>query len=199
MSEKKDKKEPLYKILLLGDSSVGKTCFFMRYIQNTFQETHLSTIGLESKTKDVNLDDGRTIKIQLWDTAGQERFHSITKNYYKTAHGIILIYDVTQRFTYDNIKNWVKQIREEVSPKVTIILVANKIDVDKRAVDKEEGEKIAQECGIPYFECSAKTGENIDSTFNEVVKKTVEKYSNSEASKNGKILKKKTTKEKGCC
>ena len=146
-----EKKEPLYKILLLGDSSVGKTCFFMRYIENTFQEIHMSTIGLESKIKTVELDDGRTVKIQLWDTAGQERFHTITKNYYKTAHAIILIFDVTEKATYQNVKNWVEQIREEVSSKVVTVLVGNKIDdVENRKINKEEGEEMAKECGISY-------------------------------------------------
>ena len=103
MSDKKQK-ELLYKILLLGDSSVGKTCFLMRYSDNTFQEIHMSTIGLDYKLKNVQLDDGKIVKIQIWDTAGQDRFRSITKNYYKGAHGIILIYDVTSRKTYENIK-----------------------------------------------------------------------------------------------
>ena len=172
-----EKKEVLYKILLLGDSSVGKTCFLMRYTDNTFQEIHMSTIGLESKIKTVELDDGRTVKIQLWDTAGQERFHTITKNYYKTAHAIILIFDVTEKATYQNVKNWVEQIREEVSSKVVTVLVGNKIDdVENRKINKEEGEEMAKECGISYFECSAKTGENIDPIFNDLIKKTIENY-----------------------
>ena len=194
-----DKKElPLYKILLLGDSSVGKTCFFMRYIENTFQEIHMSTIGLESKIKKMKLDDDREIKIQLWDTAGQERFHSITKNYYKTAHGIILIYDVTVKSTYENIKNWIRTIREEVSPKVTIVLVGNKIDDEEnRKVTKEEGEAMAKECGVPYYDCSAKTGENIELIFQDIGKKTVENYSYVDNPETKLNLKKQ--KKKGCC
>ena len=193
-----EKKEPLYKILLLGDSSVGKTCFFMRYIENTFQEIHMSTIGLESKIKTVELDDGRTVKIQLWDTAGQERFHTITKNYYKTAHAIILIFDVTEKATYQNVKNWVEQIREEVSSKVVTVLVGNKIDdVENRKINKEEGEEMAKECGISYFECSAKTGENIDPIFNDLIKKTIENYKVLEEAT--KLDSKKKTKKKGCC
>ena len=193
-----EKKEPLYKILLLGDSSVGKTCFFMRYIENTFQEIHMSTIGLESKIKTVDLDDGRTVKIQLWDTAGQERFHTITKNYYKTAHAIILIFDVTEKATYQNVKNWVEQIREEVSSKVVTVLVGNKIDdVENRKINKEEGEEMAKECGISYFECSAKTGENIDPIFNDLIKKTIENYKVLEDAT--KLDSKKKSKKKGFC
>ena len=198
MTEKKQK-ELLYKILLLGDSSVGKTCFLMRYADNTFQEIHMSTIGLDYKLKNVQLDDGKIVKIQIWDTAGQDRFRSITKNYYKGAHGIILIYDVTSRKTYENIKNWVAQIKEEVSEKVTIILVGNKIDDEKnRKVTTEEGQNMAKECGLDFFETSAKSGINIDSTFNELVKKTVEKYSKVDG-KGDKLNGRKSGKKGGCC
>ena len=198
MSDKKQK-ELLYKILLLGDSSVGKTCFLMRYADNTFQEIHMSTIGLDYKLKNVQLDDGKIVKIQIWDTAGQDRFRSITKNYYKGAHGIILIYDVTSRKTYENIKNWVAQIKEEVSEKVTIILVGNKIDDEKnRKVTTEEGEKMAKECELDFFETSAKSGVNIDSTFNELVKKTVEKYSKVDG-KGDKLSGRKSGKKGACC
>ena len=189
----------LYKLLLLGDTSVGKTCFLMRYTDNLFREVHMATIGLDYKLKSVQLDNGKVINIQIWDTAGQDRFRSITKNYFRGAHGIILIYDITQRNTFENVIKWIEQIREEASDKVPIILVGNKIDeVDKRAVNTEEGEKMAQDFGIPFFECSAKSGENIDATFKELVKKAVEAYNTvEEAGKklNSKISKKK----KKCC
>ena len=193
-----EKKEFLYKILLLGDSSVGKTCFLMRYTDNTFQEIHMSTIGLDYKLKNVQLDDGKMVKIQIWDTAGQDRFRSITKNYYKGAHGIILIYDITNQKTFENVKNWINQIKEEVSNKVTIILVGNKIDdEDHRVVSTEQGEKMAKDFGLMFFECSAKSGINIDSTFNELVKKTVENYS--KVKMEGEKLKNKKGGKKGCC
>ena len=192
-------KEFLYKILLLGDTSVGKTCFLMRYTDNTFQEIHMSTIGLDYKLKNVQLEDGKIVKIQIWDTAGQDRFRSITKNYYKGAHGIILIYDVTDKKTYENVKAWIEQIREEVSDNVTIILVGNKIDdLEGRKVKKEEGEKAAKEFGLSFFECSAKTGENIDLIFNELVKRTVEQFSKSDR-EGGSKLNSKKKKKKGWC
>ena len=192
-----EKKEVLYKILLLGDSSVGKTCFLMRYTDNTFQEIHMSTIGLDYKLKNVQLDDGKLVKIQIWDTAGQDRFRSITKNYYKGAHGIILIYDITNKKSFENVRTWINQIKEEVSEKVSIILVGNKIDDEEhRVVATEDGEKIAKELGLMFFECSAKSGVNIDSTFNELVKKTVENYS--KVSK-GETLKNKKGGKKICC
>ena len=198
MSEKKQK-ELLYKILLLGDSSVGKTCFLMRYADNTFQEIHMTTIGLDYKLKNVQLDDGKIVKIQIWDTAGQDRFRSITKNYYKGAHGIILIYDVTSRKTFENVQNWITQIKEEVSDKVNIILVGNKIDDEKnRKVTTEEGKQMADSCKLEFFETSAKSGVGIDSTFNELVKKTVETYSKIEG-KGEKLNSKKSGTKKGCC
>ena len=191
-------KELLYKILLLGDSSVGKTCFLLRYTENTFQEIHMSTIGLDYKLKNVQLDDGKMVKIQIWDTAGQDRFRSITRNYYKGAHGIILIYDVTSRKTFENVRNWLTQIKEEVTDKVTIILIGNKIDnVEGRKVTTEEGQNMAKEYGLNFFETSAKSGINIDSAFNEMVKKTVEVYSKIDTQ--GEKLKNKKGKKSGCC
>ena len=192
-------KEYIYKILLLGDSSVGKTCFLMRYTENTFQEIHMSTIGLDYKLKNVQLDDGRMVKIQIWDTAGQDRFRSITKNYYKGAHGIILLYSVTDKKTFENVRNWISQIKEEVSEKVTIILVGNKIDDEEhRIVTEEEGEKMSNEFGLPFFECSAKSGVNVDPIFNELVRKTVENYTKV-GGKGETLNKKKNSQKKKCC
>ena len=193
-----EQKEFIYKILLLGDSSVGKTCFLMRYTDNTFQDIHMSTIGLDYKLKNVQLENGKMVKIQVWDTAGQDRFRSITKNYYKGAHGIILIYDVTEQKSFDNVKNWMAQIKEEVSERVSIVLVGNKIDdEDNRKISTEQGESMAKDYEIMFFECSAKTGQNIDEIFNNLVKKVVENFSKS--ADNGQKLKNKKKKGKGCC
>ena len=192
-----EKKEFLYKILLLGDTSVGKTCFFMQYVDNTFHEVHISTVGLDNKVKDVQLDD-KVYKVQIWDTAGQDRFRSITKNYFKGAHGIVLLYDITNKVSFENVRNWLKQIKEEVDDNVCIILVGNKIDLeDKRQVTKEEGENMAEEYGLMHFECSAKTGENIHESFNELLKKTVENFS--KVVDNIQLRKSKKKNKKNCC
>ena len=193
------KKESLYKILILGDSTVGKTCFLTRYADNTFQENQMATLGVDYKLKNIKMEDGNIVKLQIWDTAGQDRFHSLTRNYFKGAHGIILLYDITTQSSFDNVSNWIKQIKEDASEKVVIILVGNKIDLEhKRAIPTEEGEKIAEDFGLIFFECSAKTGKNINEAFNELIKKTVANFSKP-AGKGQKLKQNRSDGSKGCC
>ena len=162
-------KESVYKVLLLGDTNVGKTCFLFKYTDNTFHENHIATIGLDYRVKKIKLKNGKEISLQIWDTAGQDRFRAITKNYYKGAHGIVLIYDITNNQTFENVSKWVNQIHEEVSLNVVIFLAGNKIDLEeKREISYEIGEKLAKELGCTFFEASAKTGVNIDEIFNEL-------------------------------
>ena len=171
--------ETVYKVLLLGDTTVGKTCFLMKYTDKTFQDIHMATIGLDYRLKTMKLKSGKDIKLQIWDTAGQDRFRAITKNYYKGSHGIILIYDVTNLQTFENVKNWVNQIREETTNNVIIYIAANKIDMDtERKVTKEEGEKLAQELGFPFVETSAKSGININETFDDLVERIDKVFGN---------------------
>ncbi len=195
-----EKKEPHFKILVLGDPSVGKSCFLIRYTEDTFQDVYLSTIGMDCKYKDVILEEDKSIRLQIWDTAGQDRFRSITKNLYKGAAGIMLIYDITNRNTFDNVKKWVNSIKEEVTSKVVIVLVGNKIDLDKkRQVQTDEGEQIAEEFDMPFFECSALTGENINSAFETLAKKLVEVKA--KAKQHGEQLKQNKVggEKKSCC
>ena len=175
----------VYKVLLLGDSTVGKTCFLLRYCDKTFQDAHLSTIGLDYRVKTMTLKNNKNIKLQIWDTAGQDRFRAITKNYYKGANGIILIYDVTNLQTYENVKNWITQIREETNPTVVIYLAGNKIDIpeEERVVKTEEGKEIANEYKLQFKETSAKDGINVNEVFQELVEKIDEVNSKLEVSK----------------
>ena len=194
----KESTEVTYKVLLLGDSSVGKTCFLKRYIDNTFQDAYLSTIGFDFKFKNVTLKDGKKVKIQLWDTAGQERFRTIAKSYYKGAHGIVLIYDVTSKRTYENIRKWLNQIKEEASSRISIILVANKIDCEEeREVTKEEGENLAKTSGLTLFEASAKDSINVNESFQDLIEKISEKYAN--INSNTTKLNNSKNEKKGCC
>ena len=191
--------DSVYKVLLLGDSTVGKTCFLMRYTDNTFQEIHMSTIGLDYRLKTMTLNSGKQVKVQIWDTAGQDRFRAITKNYYKGAHGIILIYDVTNQITFDNVTNWITQIKEEASDKVTIFLVGNKIDDEKnRKVNTEEGEKLAQDFKLKFYETSAKIGTNVEATFKSLVQIIDEVSAQNNNLKGGKLTKN-DGKKKNCC
>jgi len=191
----------VYKVLLLGDSTVGKTCFLKKYTDKTFQDVHMSTIGLDYRVKTMTLKSGKVVKLQIWDTAGQDRFRAITKNYYKGANGIILIYDVTSIQTYENVKNWISQIREEASPNVIIYIAGNKIDLEEeRKIKTEEGQKLAEELGLPFFETSAKTGVNINESFEDLVEKIDVVYSKLEEKTGGnkvKVYQAKT--KKGCC
>ena len=172
----------IYKVLLLGDSSVGKTCFLLRYCDKSFQEAHLSTIGLDYRLKSMKLKNGKNIKLQIWDTAGQDRFRAITKNYYKGANGILLIYDVTNIQTFENVKNWISQIREEANPNVVIYLVGNKIDLEKetKVIPTIDGQNMADEYKLLFKEASAKEGINVNEIFQELVEKIDEVFSKSE-------------------
>jgi len=171
-----DNKGLSFKILFLGDSSVGKTCFLMRFTKNTFQDIHLSTIGIESEVKEIALDDGRKVKLHLCDTAGEEKFRAITRSYYKGANGIILFYDITKESTFKNIKNWIKQIKDEGPGNIVTILIGNKIDLEEfREVSTEDGQKFAKDYDIQFFESSAKNGTNVKECFDQLIKSLLEK------------------------
>ena len=192
-----DDQKHVFKVLLLGDSTVGKTCFLMRFTENTFQEIHMSTIGLDYRFKKMTLENQEVATVQIWDTAGQDRFRAITKNYYKGAHGILLIYDVTNQKSFDNVKNWVGQIRENASEKAIIYIVGNKVDdTAHRVVSKEQGEETAKEFNLKFYEASAKEDINIAPTFQALVN-DIYKVSGDEGAAGGKL--KKGTGKKGCC
>ena len=192
-----DDQKHVFKLLLLGDSTVGKTCFLMRFTENTFQEIHMSTIGLDYRFKKMTLENQEVATVQIWDTAGQDRFRAITKNYYKGAHGILLIYDVTNQKSFDNVKNWVGQIRENASEKAIIYIVGNKVDdTAHRVVSKEQGEETAKEFNLKFYEASAKEDINIAPTFQALVN-DIYKVSGDEGAAGGKL--KKGTGKKGCC
>uniref|UniRef100_A0A7S2D3W7 Ras-related protein Rab-1 n=1 Tax=Florenciella parvula TaxID=236787 RepID=A0A7S2D3W7_9STRA len=153
------------KLLMIGDSGVGKTCLLLRYANDSFSPTFITTIGIDFKIKNIELD-GKRIKLQIWDTAGQERFRTITTSYFRGAQGILLVYDVTDRGSFNSIRNWVGQIQQHADVHVNKILIGNKCDIeDQRMVSKEEGEKLAKEYDIKFFETSAKQDFQVDSGF----------------------------------
>ena len=162
------------KLLMIGDSGVGKTCLLLRYSNDSFSPTFITTIGIDFKIKTVQLD-GKTVKLQIWDTAGQERFRTITTSYFRGAQGILLVYDVTDRNSFENIKNWVGQINVHAENSINIskVLIGNKSDVDEseRQVTREQGEQLAKEFNIEhFFEASAKQDKNVKDAFEAVAK-----------------------------
>jgi Ras-related protein Rab-8A len=150
---------------MIGDSGVGKTCLLLRYASESFSPTFITTIGIDFKIKNIQLD-GKRIKLQIWDTAGQERFRTITTSYFRGAQGILLVYDVTDRQTFLSIRNWVAQIQMHADVNVNKILIGNKCDiVEGRSVSTEEGEALAKEYNIQFFETSAKQDINVERAF----------------------------------
>ena len=153
------------KLLMIGDSGVGKTCLLMQYASKTFIKTFITTIGIDFKIKTVNVC-GKTVKLQIWDTAGQESFRSITRSYYRGAAGALLVYDITRRETFTQLTKWLTEARENGSSNMVIMLIGNKSDLNhRRAVSTEEGAKFAEENGLIFLETSAKTAANVEEAF----------------------------------
>lgn len=155
----------LFKILLIGNSGVGKSSLLLRFADDTFTDNFMPTIGVDFKIRTLEVD-GRTIKLQIWDTAGQERFKTITSSYYKGAHGIIVVYDITDKESFKNIDNWMNEVEKHASDNVSRILVGNKCDMDEsRQVSTDEGKELADQYNIRFMETSAKESANVEEAF----------------------------------
>eukprot|EP00760_Papus_ankaliazontas_P004678 PhM_4_TR12023/c0_g1_i1/m.54900/K07874/RAB1A; Ras-related protein Rab-1A len=155
----------LFKLLLIGDSGVGKSCLLLRFADDTYTESYISTIGVDFKIRTIQLE-GKTIKLQIWDTAGQERFRTITSSYYRGAHGIIIVYDVTDVESFQNVKTWLSEIGKYAADNVNKLLVGNKCDlVNKKAVEYATAKEFADQLGIPFLETSAKNSTNVEEAF----------------------------------
>ena len=165
--------EFLIKIVVIGDSGVGKTNFIFQFTEGKFNDLHIATVGFDYKSKIINMPNyKKTIKLQIWDTAGQERYMVINKNIFQRVQGIILMYDITDRYSFENLSKWLDLMQKNVNNK-PFILVGNKLDLEneKRIISKEEGEKIAEENNVEFFEGSGKSGENIDKIFSAIAEK----------------------------
>ncbi|CAH3142067.1 unnamed protein product [Porites lobata] len=157
--------EVTYKILILGDSGVGKTCLIFRFIENIFSDSYISTIGIDCRSKIVDLD-GKRVRLQIWDTAGQERFRTLTSAYFRGAMGIVLVYDVTTEDSFKHIAQWLQNIQDNASPDVCKVLVGNKIDCDdERVIDTDKGKSISENADLEFFETSARTGDGVSEAF----------------------------------
>ncbi len=157
--------DALLKLLVIGDSSVGKTSLLLRFVDDKFSSTFVSTIGVDFKTKTLTLE-GQQVKLQIWDTAGQERFRTITTSYFRGAHGIMLCFDATERKTFNNVASWAAQIAEHAEEGVACLLVGTKVDMtDKIAVTDKEAEALASQHGMKYMATSAKLDSNVKEAF----------------------------------
>uniref|UniRef100_A0AC35TGN1 Ras-related protein Rab-10 n=1 Tax=Rhabditophanes sp. KR3021 TaxID=114890 RepID=A0AC35TGN1_9BILA len=155
----------LFKLLLIGDSGVGKTCILYRFSDDAFNTHFISTIGIDFKIKTIELQN-KKVKLQIWDTAGQERFHTITTSYYRGAMGIMLVYDITNAKSFDNIAKWLRNIDEHASEDVVVMLLGTKSDMsERRVISRERGEQLAIDHNIKFMETSAKANINIDKAF----------------------------------
>ena len=164
-----------FKILTIGESGVGKTCILRRFVENKFLKNHLATIGIDFKTKTLNINN-QEIKLKIWDTAGQERFRNITTQYYKGADGIVLVYDVTDEASYEKIKDWMDQILSNTQQEeIGLVLLGNKCDMEPRNVTEEQGKKMAEDLKISYFETSALTGQGIKEAFEQLTRDIMKK------------------------
>ncbi|KAI9310485.1 ras family-domain-containing protein [Dichotomocladium elegans] len=155
----------LIKLLLIGDSGVGKSCLLLRFSDDSFTPSFITTIGIDFKIRTIELD-GKRIKLQIWDTAGQERFRTITTAYYRGAMGILLVYDVTDEKSFGNVRNWFSNIEQHASEGVNKILIGNKCDMEEnRVITVEQGKALAEELGVRFMETSAKANIGVEEAF----------------------------------
>ena len=210
MVDKKDYNY-LFKVLILGDSFVGKTNMLKRFLNDEFDMNTKETVGVEFGSKNFILGEKEDIvKAQIWDTAGQERYRSVTKAYYKGAKGALLVYDITRKATFENIDNWLIDLRTNADKDILILLIGNKSDlIDTREISEEEARTKAEQYNIAFLETSAKTGDNINKAFSQLIEEVYKAnisllQSNVEIGENNGdginlVEKKDQTKKNGCC
>ena len=182
------KEELKLKLVLLGDSGVGKTNLISRYISNNFDENTRATIGVEFFCKNFRINKKRTIKVEIWDTAGQERYKAITSVYYKGAKGAFIVYDITSRKTFENIDKWIGEIKERTTDDVKLIIIGNKTDLNnEREVKSEEALIKYQDMDIPLIETSALEDTNVNEAFINLIKIVYQDYARKEKEEKNNI------------
>ena len=193
------------KMVIIGDSGVGKTNFIFQFTENRFSGLHIATVGFDYKTKIISLPSSKKkVKIQIWDTAGQERYMALNKNIFQKVQGIIIMYDLTKRNTFENLDKWMHVLSQSVSGKVKF-LVANKLDKasEQRIVSEEEGQKYADENNMKFFEASGYTGKNVENIFTQMAEMIYENITDDKSSFRSEasivLAKKDHKKKKKCC
>ena len=160
----------IFKVLLIGNSDVGKSSLILRYVDQIWNDVFVPTIGVDFKVKSLQIDNKR-VKMQIWDTAGQERFRNVISSYFKGAHGILLIYDITARDSFKELENWLGEVERNATPQVLKILIGNKCDLDEqRQITVDEGEAFAARNGMKFIETSAKNNTNVNEAFEALAK-----------------------------
>lgn len=171
MTEEEENYNMIFKIVLVGDSGVGKTNLLLRYLKNEFNTQTKATVGVEFGNTKVKIDNA-LIKAQIWDTAGQERYRSITSAYYKGAHGALIVYDITRKDSFDSVEKWLSDLKNNGEEKMVIMAIGNKCDmVNERVISTEDGEAKAQRNNIAFLETSALNATNVAKAFDELIQK----------------------------
>ena len=167
-----------FKLIMLGDVAVGKTSIVTRFVDNEFKSTYHCTVGVEYKVKSLKLDPYTNVNLKIWDTCGEEKYRTITRQYYRNSNGVVLVFDLTNKNSFDKLSGWLNDIKEYGPNDICIILVGNKSDVQDRKLSLfEEGKKLAMNYKMPYIEVSAKTGTNVLSMFENITKKMIDNIS----------------------
>jgi len=201
----------LIKIILVGDSGVGKSCIVQRFTENKFSTNQMYTIGVDFQIRTIDID-GKVVKMQIWDTAGQEKFQSITSQYYRGAHGIIVVYDITRRETFDHAPKWFGEIERHAMPDARKLLIGNKSDLnDQRQIESDEAQSYGRKMNITAIETSAKEATNVDHSFKMLAQDVIQNLRNRDISQSNpttktphaggrtEVMKLKSGKQKGSC
>lgn len=195
----------IFKIIIIGDSGVGKSCFFMQFTEGNFKDDHNVTIGVEYGARVLKVGD-KLIKLELWDTAGQEAFRAITRSFYRNANGVILMYNLTRLDSFENLEDWLREVRTNSAPDITVLVVGNMLDLadEEREVETAAGENFVKDNRLDGFtEASAKTSEHVNEAFVKIAEILQKKHPNKIETKppNAPIQVRTTiaTKKKGCC
>lgn len=157
----------VFKIIIVGDAGVGKSCLLRRFADQSFTDNYINTIGVDFKVRTLEIG-GKNVKLNIWDSAGQERFRTIVNTYYRGAHGIIVVYDTTDRDSFDHLPDWLKDVSELAEPNAKKMLVGTKVDLDGpgRQVPKDSVASFSMAINVPFIETSSKTGLNVEKAFN---------------------------------
>jgi len=172
--------ERQFKVVLLGEGCVGKTSLTLRYVQNTFNERHVTTIQASFLTKRLNVD-GKRVNLAIWDTAGQERFHALGPIYYRDANGALLVYDITDQDSFQKVQNWVKELRKMLGKDIVLVIAGNKCDLERnRVVSIKDAEAFADSVGAKHFSTSAKLNKGVNELFLDLTKRMLDVAESSE-------------------